>query len=62
MAEPLQILSKIMPLTYSSNALRRVVTCSSTLGDISFDLLVLISFTIVFAVLNILILKKNRVW
>lgn len=62
MAEPLQILSRCMPLTYASNALRNVMTCGSSLGDISFDLLVLIGFTIVFTILNILILKKHRIW
>ncbi|WP_276630201.1 ABC transporter permease [Terrisporobacter hibernicus] len=62
MAEPLQILSKCMPLTYASNALRGVMTCGYNLQQISTDLLVLIGFTVVFAVLNIIILKKHRIW
>ena len=62
MAEPLQILSKCMPLTYASNALRNVMTCGASLGDISLDLIVLIGFTLVFTILNILTLKKHRIW
>lgn len=62
MAEPLQILSKCMPLTYASNALRGVMTCGYNLQQISTDLLVLIGFTVVFAILNIITLKKHRVW
>lgn len=62
MAEPLQVLSKCMPLTYASDALREVMTCGSSLSNISFDLLVLIGFTIVFTILNILTLKKHRIW
>ena len=62
MEEPLQILSKCMPLTYASNALRGVMTCGYNLQQISTDLLVLIGFTVVFAVLNIITLKKHRIW
>lgn len=62
MAEPLQILSKCMPLTYASNALRGVMTCGYNLQQISTDLLVLIGFTVVFAILNIITLKKHRIW
>lgn len=62
MAEPLQILSKCMPLTYASNALRGVMTCGYNLQQISFDLIVLIGFTVVFAILNIITLKKHRIW
>lgn len=62
MAEPLQILSKCMPLTYASNALRGVMTCGYNLQQISSDLLVLIGFTVVFAILNIITLKKHRIW
>lgn len=62
MAEPLQILSKCMPLTYASNALRGVMTCGYNLQQISTDLLVLVGFTVVFAILNIITLKKHRIW
>ena len=62
MAEPLQVLSKCMPLTYASNALRGVMTCGYDLSKISGDLLVLLGFTIVFAILNIITLKKHRIW
>lgn len=62
MAQPLQILSKCMPLTYASNALRGVMTCGYNLQQISFDLLVLVGFTVVFAILNIITLKKHRIW
>lgn len=62
MEEPLQILSKCMPLTYASDALRGVMTCGYNLQQISNDLLVLIGFTVVFAILNIMTLKKHRIW
>ncbi|MDU6986036.1 MAG: ABC transporter permease [Terrisporobacter othiniensis] len=62
MADPLQILSKCMPLTYASNALRGVMTCGYNLQQISSDLLVLIGFIVVFAILNIITLKKHRIW
>ena len=62
MAEPLQVLSKCMPLTYASNALRGVMTCGYDLSKISGDLLVLLGFTVVFAILNIITLKKHRIW
>ena len=62
MAELLQVLSKCMPLTYASNALRGVMTCGYDLSKISGDLLVLLGFTIVFAILNIITLKKHRIW
>ena len=62
MAEPLQILSKCMPLTYASNALRGVMTCGYDLRKISFDLAVLLGFAVFFAILNIITLKKHRIW
>lgn len=62
MAVPLQVLSKFMPLTYASNALRNVMTCGASLSDISFDLIVLIGFMVIFSLLNIITLKKHRIW
>lgn len=62
MSGALQVFSKFMPLTYASNALRGVMTCGNNLSEISGDLLVLIGFTVVFAILNILTLKKHRIW
>ena len=62
MVDALKIFSKCMPLTYASNALTQVMTCGATFSDVSFDLLVLIGFTVVFAILNVIALKKHRIW
>ncbi|WP_455537849.1 ABC transporter permease [Terrisporobacter sp.] len=62
MAYPLQILSKWMPLTYACDALRGVMTCGYGLQKISGDLLILLGFTLFFAILNIITLKKHRAW
>lgn len=62
MIEPLQILSKAMPLTYAAEALRDVMISGATIMDVLPDLGVLLGFTFVFAMLNIIALKKHRIW
>jgi len=60
MAEWLQQLGKIMPLYYASDALNGVMYKGFTFSDITFDLLVLLCFAVVFIILNIVSLKKYR--
>ena len=38
------------------------MTCGYNLQQISSDLLVLIGFIVVFAILNIIKIKKHRIW
>ncbi|MGL5313618.1 MAG: ABC transporter permease [Peptostreptococcaceae bacterium] len=62
MVEPLQWLAKGMPLTYAGEALRDVMIRGASFIDIMPDLSALLLFTIVFASLNIIALKKHRTW
>lgn len=50
----------LTPLYYGADALRNVMIRGYGWGDISFDLLMLAGFSILFMVLNILALKKYR--
>lgn len=56
----LQSIGKIMPIYYSSHALRGVMYKGFTWSDIQFDLLMLVLFAFVFIVLNVIALKKYR--
>jgi len=60
MPEWLQGLSSVMPITYGANALKGVMYKGQGLGDVQFELLVLVGFALVFVSLNILALKKHR--
>ncbi|KOP71719.1 ABC transporter permease [Bacillus sp. FJAT-21945] len=60
MADWLQIIAKAMPMYYAGNALVDVMYKGLGLSDISFDLLVLLGFALVFIILNIITLKKYR--
>ncbi|MGM9987746.1 MAG: ABC transporter permease [Bacillaceae bacterium] len=62
MAQPLQWLSKVMPLTYATDALQEVMIRGGAFMDILPDLGVLLLFTTVFAILTIVALKKHRTW
>ncbi|MDK2584367.1 ABC transporter permease [Romboutsia sedimentorum] len=62
MVEPLQFISKFMPLTYASKSLNDVMICGASFMDILPSLGILLTFTVVFAILNILALKKHRIW
>ncbi len=62
MVEPLQWISKFMPLTYASQALNGVMIRGASFMDILPSLGILLTFTVVFAILNILALKKHRIW
>ncbi len=60
MADWLAGFSKIMPLTYGAHAMREVMIRGKGWEAIAFDLYVLIGFSLVFMLLNILALKKHR--
>lgn len=60
MAEWLRWLSKLMPLYYGADALRNVMIRGRGIADISTDLLVLLGFSVVFMVLNVVALRKYR--
>lgn len=60
MADWLQMIAKAMPMYYAGNALVDVMYKGLGLSDITFDLLVLLCFTLVFIILNIITLKKYR--
>jgi len=54
------VLSRMFPLTYGADALKSVVVRGSNFSDISFDLLVLTGYSLLFIILNSLVLKKYR--
>lgn len=56
----LQLLSKFMPLYYAGDALQNIMYKGQNLYDVWLDLLVLILFSIIFIVLNVLALKRYR--
>jgi ABC-2 type transport system permease protein len=60
MANWLQALSKVMPMSYAADALQGVMYKGYGFSEISKDLAILLLFTIVFIGLNILALKKYR--
>ncbi|MEJ8766375.1 ABC transporter permease [Oceanobacillus sp. HCA-5259] len=53
-------ISKIMPLSYATDALQNVMIRGYDFSDIAKDFIVLIGFTIVFILLNMLVLKRQR--
>jgi len=55
-----EILSKLFPMTYGAEALKNVALKGYNLGDIQFDIFVLLFYAVLFLVLNILTLKKYR--
>ncbi|WP_442601846.1 ABC transporter permease [Paenibacillus sp. KN14-4R] len=60
MAVWLQALGKIMPLYYAADALKGIMYKGYGLSEVSFDILILALFAIIFIVLNIFALKKYR--
>src|SRR5699024_6227762 len=53
-------ISKIMPLSYATDALQNIMIRGYHFRDISNDFLVLIGFTIIFILLNMVVLKRQR--
>lgn len=56
----MDILGKVMPLTYGADALREVMIRGQSLGDILVNLTVILGFSVAFIYLNIVALKKHR--
>lgn len=56
----LQKLSYAMPLFYGAEAMRDVMLRGKGFADIQFDVYVLLGFSLVFAMLNVVALKKQR--
>ncbi|OPA73964.1 ABC transporter permease [Paenibacillus selenitireducens] len=56
----LQKLSYIMPLYYGADAMRGIMIRGESIGSIQLDIYVLLGFSITFALLNIIALKKQR--
>lgn len=56
----LQKLSYIMPLFYGADAMRGVMIRGEGIGSIQLDIYVLLGFSAVFALLNIVVLRKQR--
>ncbi|WP_416731100.1 ABC transporter permease [Fictibacillus sp. JL2B1089] len=60
MTEWLQPLSIVMPLTYGGEAIRDVMIQGDGWNDVYGNVLVLIGFSLLFMILNVLALKKHR--
>ncbi|WP_044893992.1 ABC transporter permease [Bacillus alveayuensis] len=60
MAEWLRSLSVIMPLTYGADALREIMIRGNGWDKIALDVYVLLGFSLLFMVLNVIALKKYR--
>ncbi|MDQ0190290.1 ABC transporter permease [Alicyclobacillus cycloheptanicus] len=60
MASWLRWLSKVMPLFYGADAMRNIMIRGRGFGDIATDLLVLLGFSVLFMVLNVMTLRKYR--
>ncbi|MDA1884880.1 ABC transporter permease [Bacillus cereus group sp. BY105LC] len=56
----LQMLGKLFPLTYGADAMRQVMIRNQGFTEIALDLIVLLLFSILFAVGNVFALKKHR--
>lgn len=54
------VISKIMPLSYATDALQNIMIRGYDFYDISNDFLILIGFTVIFILLNMLVLKRQR--
>lgn len=58
--EWINIISKIMPLTYGSNALKQMMLRGESLSAVYIDMIIMFGFFILFLLLNVLALKKHR--
>ncbi|MUV37764.1 Inner membrane transport permease [Lentibacillus sp. JNUCC-1] len=56
----IHVISKVMPLTYGSDALKAIMLRGQGMGDSLLEIGVLIGFFVVFLTLNITALKKHR--
>lgn len=60
MATWLQNIGKVMPLYYAADALNNIMYKGLGFSSISFDLLILLLFTIIFCILNFISLRRVR--
>ncbi|WP_018932482.1 ABC transporter permease [Gracilibacillus lacisalsi] len=60
LAEWLQVLSKLMPLTYGANAMQAIMLKGQNIWDVWQDIVIVFGFAAIFIVLNIFALKKHR--
>ncbi|WP_404455726.1 ABC transporter permease [Virgibacillus necropolis] len=56
----MDMLGKVMPLTYGADALREVMIRGQALSSIPIDICVILGFSVAFIILNIVALKKHR--
>lgn len=60
MAQWLRSFSVIMPLTYGADALREIMIRGNGWNEIAIDVYVLLGFSLLFMILNVIALKKYR--
>lgn len=60
MADWVSYIGKILPISYSSDALTQVIMYGRGLGDIAYDLLILLIFLVILTIANILGLRRYR--
>lgn len=58
--EWIKIISNIIPLSYATDALQNIMIRGYAFQDVANDFLVLVGFTVVFIILNMLVLKRQR--
>ena len=54
------LFGKIMPLTYIADALNKIMFRNAGIGQLYIDILILVGFSLVFAIINIQLLKRYR--
>lgn len=55
-----KLISDVVPLSYATDALQNIMIRGHDFGDVAVDFAVLIGFTVVFIVLNMVVLKRQR--
>lgn len=61
MAPWLQVIGRFLPLSYGADALRDIMIRGKGWDAIALDVMILVSFSLVFMLLNVLALRKHRV-
>src|SRR5699024_5078561 len=56
----IKFISDVMPLSYATNALQNIMIRGYMFQEVTNDIFVLICFTVVFILLNMLVLKRQR--
>jgi ABC-2 type transport system permease protein len=60
MAEPLQWISKFMPMRYGADGLKEIMLNGGGFSDVYLEILLLSGISLVFMFMNFLVLKKHR--